>query len=161
VAQSAGPNSSEEWSECGSQHLYQTHMKLIKAELDLRTGVNHVSNIQSKLTKLLQENARLEVEKERFEQRQDALQLANLLEKKIIWLRFEKMRDDVLQLKEQRQEAKVKLKNAHKMLLPYETKIDNIKQQKDTVVKKCKSVEKDVSKCRKEIEKQTKKIRDP
>lgn len=109
-----------EKSLSGSQHLFETHQTLIKLEAEFLTGDNNVDAIQKRLRALEVDFASMEREKQRMQERQQALDNIDLLEKKIIWLKYDEIRSRCIELKGEKDAARKALDAARLTVAPME-----------------------------------------
>lgn len=105
-------------------------MELIEDETKLESDAGDVSRIESKLKKLQHENERLEREKDRMEEREKALAQAELLNKKRLWLQYEALRDQALELRELKNQCKQEIKDAMAEKKPLEDRLNALTAQK-------------------------------
>jgi chromosome segregation ATPase len=94
------------------KQLYEVHQKLIAKEKDLSNFTRSTETIASKLEDLKQQNERLSRDKERVEERRVCVERVKLLNKKKLWLDFDKERMKGMELKEKRDAAKLAMQNA-------------------------------------------------
>jgi len=84
----------------------------------LNAGGNNAETLEKKLEALQADFGNIEREKERMEERQKALEQIQLLEKKILWLKYDQQREHCLALKQTKDAAKKQLAEARKTLAP-------------------------------------------
>jgi chromosome segregation ATPase len=142
-----------EKSLSGSQHLFETHQTLIKLEAEFLTGDNNVDAIRKRLKASEADFANMEREKQRMQERQDALESIDLLEKKIIWLKYDEIRSRCIELKGEKDAARKALDAARLTVAPMEEQaaqlqhkvqqissrlqtLDNVSQQASAEMKK-------------------------
>lgn len=140
-----------------SQHLYKTHLELIQAEDDLGQGKNEVATLEAKLKQLKHENEQLERAKEILEERERAMENAQLYRKKLVWLEFDEYRLDALRKKEEKNELKKRVAEARQAKAPYEEKVQEMTSEKKQMDAKFAQCELAIDEHKKELVKQTKK----
>jgi chromosome segregation ATPase len=118
-----------EKSLSGSQHLFDTHQSLISLENELHQGGNNVETMEKKLKKLEADFSNIEREKERMEERQEAVEKVDLLQKKIMWLQYDNHRIQCLEYKTEKDATRAKLKVAQKELAPLEERVALLKSK--------------------------------
>lgn len=146
-----------EKSLSSSQHLFHLHQELIEAQKELKGGNNHVETLEEKLQQLQVENQRLEREKERMEERQLALEQAELLEKKLLWLKFDAARESAIEKKAKRKELKGELKQAEAQYQPLVDEHHQAELQEEKTSERFKKFDSQIQKHKKEMEKQAEK----
>jgi chromosome segregation ATPase len=146
-----------EKSLSSSQHLYHTHQQLIQDQIDLQGGTNQVETLEEKLQQLQVENQRLEREKQRMEERQVALEQAELLRKKLIWLKFDEARCEANAKKEAKQNLKLQVREAAALATPLEEKATDLAEQLTRCTKDFATLDKHIKSHQTEMQKQTRK----
>jgi chromosome segregation ATPase len=109
-------------------HHYETHMKLIELEDDLRRDGTAKETIEDQLTRLEKENEAIEREKELMEQRMEAQALEKKLKQKLAWVKFDNNRIHALELKQLKDDCKKQLLLSRERLAPFEEKIENFRK---------------------------------
>jgi len=118
-----------EKSLSASQHLFKTHQKLVELEAELNLGGNTTEALKKKLKNLEADFVNIEREKVRMEERQNALEQIQLLQKKILWLKYDEQREHCLTLKQSKDNAKTQLAEARRSLAPLEQESAEHKSQ--------------------------------
>jgi chromosome segregation ATPase len=137
-----------------SQHLYKLHQELIQLESELANGFGDEDDVRDKLKKFEHECAQLEREKDRMQEREKALEQADLLQKKQVWLQFEALRDQALALKGQKSKIKEELKTAQASIQPLEEQAENLAAQKKELEDKFKKLDQTTQRCQQDMAKQ-------
>lgn len=136
-------------------HLYHTHLELIEQEKKLGVEQNDVETLQNKLDKLQKENEEFEREKERFEERTKALQQAELLRKKLLWLECDALHDQLEVKKLQKKEIKTRIVELRQRQEPLQRAVDEAASEcksQDHLLRESNSK---IASLKSEIEKQT------
>lgn len=140
-----------------SQHLYKQHMELIESERDLNSGDSNVETIQAKLDKLTAERARYEREKARMEEREKAEQEVDLIQKKIMWMKYNIITADFQEAKEEKKVIRAEFKRSQEELAPLEDELETLTERKEQVDAKCRTLDQKATKFKSEIDKESKK----
>lgn len=126
-----------------SQHLYTTHLQLIEAEKELQTQAGQAGAVQimeGRMEEIEREIQSLERAKVKLEEREEALQQQHKYEAKRAWTEVDDMLEKATALKEKRNVAKQKLKEASASLQPLKEKEADLKEQQKAVndeIQKC------------------------
>lgn len=89
-----------------NKHLYNTHLELIEMQEELHGGDDQVDGLKQKVEQLTLEVKRMEREVERMKELRLVEEQADLLKKKILWLKVDAMREDCMSLKNEKDEKK-------------------------------------------------------
>eukprot|EP00934_Nitzschia_sp_Nitz4_P002927 Nitzschia sp. Nitz4//scaffold11_size288233//84805//88427//NITZ4_000754-RA/size288233-snap-gene-0.15-mRNA-1//1//CDS//3329534014//2917//frame0 len=116
-----------EKSLSASQHLYHTHQELIRHQEETKGDNNRLATLESKLDQLKHEGERLGRARALIEERDIAQAQADLLRKKILWLEFDALLEDLNQKKAAKAEIKEKLREASATLRPFEERWEKAK----------------------------------
>jgi chromosome segregation ATPase len=100
--------------------LYNTHLKLISMQEELQGGDNQVDNLNAKLENLEAEIKKYKIGVDKMEERKKAEEQADLLRKKILWLKCDAFQDKALALKKINDEAKENVAQLESKLEPLE-----------------------------------------
>jgi structural maintenance of chromosomes protein 5 len=136
------------------QHYYHTHMELIAAEQELVGGDGDLQALKKQYDRLKAEHDRMQVEKERIEERDEAINAANLLNKKRIWLQFDFLRRNTIELKERKTSMKQKIRDAKAAIQPLEQEHQAVMAQLKECNARYENYQKKIAKCQQEKEKQ-------
>mmetsp|Transcript_31165 Transcript_31165/g.47542 ORF Transcript_31165/g.47542 Transcript_31165/m.47542 type:complete len:1125 (-) Transcript_31165:528-3902(-) len=147
-----------EKSLSASQHLYATHQKLIELEAELNAGGNNAETLEKKLKALEADFANVEREKDRMEEREKALEQIDLLEKKMLWLKYDQQREHCLALKQNKDTAKKELAEAKKTLAPFRAESEERKSKIDQLSARFQMIDKESQKSKRECAKQINKF---
>jgi structural maintenance of chromosomes protein 5 len=134
-----------------SDDVYHSHMQLIEAESDMLSGDHNVDTIQAKLDKLLVEKQRFEREKERMEEREKAEALVKVLQKKLLWVKYNALQEEVLELQTEKKATKAKLKEAQAELKPLEEEKEEISARKKEIDAELKQLDRHVHRFKDEM----------
>ncbi|VEU43232.1 unnamed protein product [Pseudo-nitzschia multistriata] len=136
-----------------NKDLYEKHLKLIEMQTELRGGFSKVDNLNEKAAFLEAEVAKYKADVDRMEERRKAEEQADLLRKKLMWLKLDGVRETCLALKAQKEEAKQKVENLEDELEPLLQARDQAKEwlekarnDVDAFEKKIKNEEKNMAK---------------
>lgn len=140
-----------------SQHHYHTHMELIQDQEEMKGGTNQKETLQDKLKQLQHESRRLERAKELMEERDVALQQADLLKKKIMWLQFDALIESTNAKKVAKAELKQKFVDVRSRVQPLEEDFMEAKKRCQALTGECSDYEKDIRDQQNEMERQSKK----
>lgn len=88
------------------EEKYKMHMELIELQEELIGGDDQVETLEEKLANLTAQHNRLGREVEREEARQKALEQVDLLNKKILWMKTDTLREECIELKEVKEATK-------------------------------------------------------
>jgi len=138
--------------------FYDQHMKLIKIEEDFLEASNSTKKLEERLKAVEHEKSQMERAKEKMEERQRAIEQKELLEKKLVWLRFEEQRERTLQAKEEKAKKKDELKAAHAQLQPLKDKADAATEATKGVTERLRQYEAESKKRQEQMEKQQAKV---
>lgn len=109
-------------------HHYDTHMKLIELEEELKREGTAKETIEDQLARLEKENEAIEREKELVEQRMEAQLLVKKLQQKLAWVKFDNTRIQALELKQLKDDCKKQLLLSRQRLAPLEEQIENARK---------------------------------
>ncbi|KAL3917373.1 MAG: hypothetical protein SGILL_004744, partial [Bacillariaceae sp.] len=140
-----------------NKELYGNHLKLIELQEELHGGDDQVEGLEQKLEQLKVELKRMEREVQRMEQLQHDEELKDLLEKKLLWLKFDQLRDAFATLKEEKEELKQKLINARTELEPLKQAHTEANQNMEEAKKEFETFDKEIKFHQKEMGKQKQK----
>lgn len=140
-----------------NKSLYETHLQLIEMEKELNGGDDEVDNLKKKVGLLEDEIKRYKVGVDRMEERKKAEEQAALLQKKILWLRLDKARDDYLALKEEKDNAKKTASELQDQLEPLVQAKIEAKERLEEAENDLGSFDQKVKMCEKNMEKQRQK----
>ena len=146
-----------EKSLSGSHHLFETHQTLIRLEADYLNGDNNVDTLQKKLKTLEADFANMEREKERMQEREEALHNIDLLEKKIIWLKYDEIRSRCIELKGQKDAARKALESARLTVAPIEQRASELQNKVQQLASRSQVLEHSSQQANAEVKKQAKK----
>ena len=118
-----------------NQDLYDTHLKLISMQKELQGGDNQVENLNAKLENLEAEIKKYKIGVDKMEERKKAEEQADLLRKKILWLKNDIIRDKAIKLKDKREEAIANLQQLESELEPLE-EANNVAKERLTSIQK-------------------------
>jgi chromosome segregation ATPase len=118
-----------EKSLSANQHLYTTHLNLIKEQQDLSGGDDQVETLTERIQQLAAETKRFKREKERMEERQAAKDQSDLLKKKLLWLEFDNKRNATFELKDAKAEKKKLAVAAMNNAAPAEQKHEELEKK--------------------------------
>jgi structural maintenance of chromosomes protein 5 len=124
------------------QHYYHTHMELIEAEL------------KKQYDRLKADHDRMHVEKERMEEREEAVNLAHLLNKKRLWMQVEYLIEGAKELKSQKSAMKQKIRDAKAAIGPLEQEHQAVMAQLKECNARHDNYQKKIEKCLAEKDKQ-------
>jgi chromosome segregation ATPase len=134
-----------EKSLSGSQQLYHDHMALIRLEEEFHSSGTDLTVTQNTLENLERDQARLEHEKQKLEERERYLQQIKLLKQKKVWLLFDQAREKTNEFKEKRQALKDKTKDAEALLQPMKDQVEAMSHDVDRAKAKCRDMEKNIT----------------
>jgi structural maintenance of chromosomes protein 5 len=137
--------------------LYTTHLELIEMQKDLHGGDDQVDSLQKKVEQLKVELESLEREVQRMEQLRRAEELADLLRKKLLWLKVDAMREECVTLKEEKDEKKKAYEEAMAESEPLKKAHDEAKRKLSDVKKEYEKFEKQITNHKHEMDRQKKK----
>lgn len=106
----------------------RTHQKLIEAQEHIQSGASDVEAIKGKLKKLQHENEQLERAKDLLEERNRAIHHLDLLKKQQMWLQYDALREQCLELKEQKRLLQQQLTEAQKEVEPLQLRVEEAAQ---------------------------------
>ena len=129
-----------------NQDLYNTHLKLIKMQEDLQGGDNQVDNLKEKVKHLEEDVKRYKVGVDRMEERRKAEYQADLLRKKIMWLEVDQVRQDCVDLKSEKDEAKKKVEELENILQPLERANNDAQERLEKATKEAGKFDKEIKK---------------
>eukprot|EP00970_Alexandrium_tamarense_P017675 scaffold10604_cov268-Alexandrium_tamarense.AAC.2 len=137
-----------------SEHLYNTHMDLIKLEKELGDSGNNADQVQADLDEEMKQNAKLEDELKKLEEREGLIERVELLKMKRTWMIFDAKREETKLLKEMRESLKKQKKEAERGMKPIaekhaemEGEVNRIKSRYNTLEKKLKQDRKTFDDC--------------
>mmetsp|Transcript_2900 Transcript_2900/g.5510 ORF Transcript_2900/g.5510 Transcript_2900/m.5510 type:complete len:1133 (+) Transcript_2900:146-3544(+) len=140
-----------------NKSLYHTHLELIKLQEELHGGDDQVDSLQQKVEQLQMELSRMEREVQRMEALRLAEEQAELLRKKILWLKCDKIRENCVELKSQKEEAKEQLDLAQTELEPIKEAYEKAKAKLEDADVQFKSFGDKMAQYKKDMEKQKQK----
>ncbi len=140
-----------------SQHHYHTHMELIREQEEMRGGDNQKETLEDKFKQLQHESKRLARAKELMEERDTAVEQAELLKKKIMWLQFDALIESTNAKKIAKAELKQKLTEVKTRVHPLEEEYMVAKKLAQTLTAEGSDHERDIREQQMEMERQTKK----
>ncbi len=141
-----------------NQDLYNTHMKLIKMQEDLQGGDNQVDNLKQKVEQLEAEVKQYKVGVDRMEERRKAEEQADLLRKKILWLKVDDHQEKCLELTAQKKSVKKEFEDMHNILEPLQQDHNDAKEQLDTANNEVAVFDKEIKQHEKNMGKQKSKV---
>ena len=147
-----------EKSLSGSQHMYDTHQTLIKLEAELNQGGNNVEAMEKKLKKLEADFTNMEREKQRMEERQEAVEQVDLLQKKILWMKYDELRSLCIELKEKKDTARKELETAKAKLAPMEERVAELYHKIQQSQSRFQTMDHQAQQAKQEVQKQVKKV---
>lgn len=133
--------------------LYNTHMELIALQEELNGGDDQVESLQAKLHTLEVETTRLEGMVQKMEARRRAEEQADLLRKKILWLRHDHVQRELLDLRESKEEIKRKYEELLDEHEPLEVAHAKAKERLEKVNEEYNEFDKEIQRYKKEMEK--------
>ena len=137
-----------------NQDLYNTHMKLIEMQKNLQGGDNQVDNLKEKVESLEAEVRQYKLGVDRMKEREKAEELANLLEKKILWLKVDSLREMCVELKEQKDNARKEVEALEDKLEPLERANNDIRQRLEAATNEVSVFDKEIKSHERSMEKQ-------
>lgn len=146
-----------EKSLSASQHLYHTHQELIKDQEEVRGGNDKRAILENKLEQLKHEQQRLGRARALIEERNVAIQQADLLRKKIVWLKFDALIGQANDKKIAKAELKKQLREVAERIKPLEEAHASTKQKLDQFTSECNACDNAIREEQKNMEKQTSK----
>ena len=146
-----------EKSMSGTKHLFTTHEELIVMEKEIRQSTGSVETIGDKLKELEEEAQGLELQKEKMEERREAEKQINLLEQKLAWLKFDEKRQESIELKEEKAQAKKKLQDARRSIQPLMQAASDAEEEAEQAKANRKDLESSIKKSQKSQENNMKK----
>jgi chromosome segregation ATPase len=138
-------------------YLYNTHMELIELQEELHGGDDLVDSLQVKLRDLELESTRLEGMVHKMEARQRAEEQADLLRKKILWLRHDQVHQECLELKESKEEIKRQHEEVQEKWEPLVLAHDVAKERLEKLNEEYNEFDREIQKHKKEMDKQKQK----
>jgi structural maintenance of chromosomes protein 5 len=133
-------------------------LELIKLEESVSTDASQLDTLKDVLKRKETELNRLNLDKEREVERVKAEETLDLLQKKVMWLIFEDLRDKTFAAKDEKEKAKKEYAAACKEVEPLEQKLDEIQAHRKKLDVKSQKLEQSVLDTKKEMEKQKKKF---
>lgn len=137
-----------------SQKHYHTHMELIKQQEEMRGGENQRETLEDRLRHLVTEGKRLERAKELMEERDRAVEQAQLLKMKTMWLEFDEHVVTANLKNAAKKELKAKAETLGKALQPLEEEYTNAKEGATKFAGDIVRMDKEIQACLKEMSKQ-------
>lgn len=137
--------------------LYHTHLELIELQQELHGGDDQVESLVAKLQTLEVESARLEGMVQKMEARQRAEEQAELLRKKILWLRHDQVHQECLELRDSKEELKQQHEEMHEAWEPLVAAHDEAKERLEKVTEEYNEFDREIQTHRKEMDKQKQK----
>eukprot|EP00854_Cymbomonas_tetramitiformis_P016509 gene16509-19603_t len=110
--------------------LYKQHKDLIEKRNDIRGLETTAREHEAQLAKLKEKNELLERDVERIQQREELLNQASLLEKKIPWLHYEVARAEFMKSKDKRKQAMKAVDERKKALQVFTKPLEASKKMK-------------------------------
>ena len=138
-------------------YYIDVHRDLIRQEETIQAGSSDVEAVQAKLNKLKHDNEQLERAKNLLDERDKALQLYDLLSKKALWLQFEALRNQAVELKAQRATLKEQLRQATHDLEPLQNRLETLESNLKRVQARAAALDDTIKGAAKEVDKQAKK----
>lgn len=135
--------------------FYKRHIELIEKEEEIDSDISNVESIKDTLKKKHHEFERLEVGRAREEERAVAEAQLDLLTKKKVWLEFEHIREQCLELKQRRDAMKSEIRAAREEIAPLEEEQQRLESLKKELEAKHKLLDQNTQKAIKEMEKQS------
>ncbi|XP_050212137.1 structural maintenance of chromosomes protein 5 isoform X2 [Mercurialis annua] len=124
----------------GDPQLPIQHAALVEKSRELKIIEVAVERNGETLNQLKAVNAELEKDVERVRQREELLEKAELMKKKLPWLKYDMKKAEYMVAKEQEKDAKNKVEEAVKILRDLKKPIDKLKEEKSLLDSKCKKV---------------------
>ena len=143
-----------EKSLSANQDLYNTHMALIEMQEKLQGGDNHVDNLKQKVEQLEGEVQQYQLAVDRMEERKKAEEQADLLRKKILWLKVDIVRDKCLELKQEKENAKKVLEDLEDRLEPLERAHNDARERLEASTNEVSAFDKEIKTHERNMEKQ-------
>jgi len=136
------------------QDLYNTHMKLVKMQEDLQGGDNQVENLREKVRHLEDEVALYKSGVDKLQERKKAEEHADLLRKKILWLRVDLIRERCMELKHRKEDAKKEVEGFEDQLEPLELAHNKARERLEKSEREVSAFDKDIKTQERNMEKQ-------
>lgn len=127
-----------------NKNLHNTHLDLIEMQNDLHGGDGQVESLQQKVDQLEVELKRMEREVQRMEQLKFYEEQADLLRKKILWLRVDTLREDCVTVREEKEAKKKAWEDAQEQFAPLQQAHDEAKMMLAKVDKDFEKFEKQI-----------------
>lgn len=124
----------------GDPRLPVQHVDLISKSEELKKSERTVKSGRETLDQLKEVNSQLERDVERLRQREHLLNQAEVMKKKLPWLKYDAKKAEFLEAKRQEQDAKKKLDEAAENLNQLMEPIEEKKQEKAERDAKCKKL---------------------
>jgi structural maintenance of chromosomes protein 5 len=147
-----------EKSLSGSQHLYDTHQTLIQLESDLHLGGNKAEIMEKKLKVMEADFSNMEREKQRMQEKVEALQNIEMLQKKIMWMKYDEIRSRCIELKASKDEARKMLEIAKQRGAPLQDKESHLQRLLDQNNERSRALDEVTQQAKADMQKQTKKF---
>jgi structural maintenance of chromosomes protein 5 len=141
-----------------NQFFYHRHLELIEMEEKMDNQISNVDSIKDSLKKKRHEFERLEIGKAQEEERIRAEGQLDLLKKKRIWLEFDQMREQCLELKGQKDKIKEDIRVYREALAPLEEKQQRLESLHKELVAKGKTMDQICQNANREMQKQVAKF---
>ena len=147
-----------EKSMSGTKHLYTEHQTLMTLEDEFRRGDNDLGSIEDELKKLKADNEQLEREKERMEERQDALNQIDLLQKKRKWTEFDQLREKCFAFKMEADTLKGKVEEGKEKVAPMQAQYAEFHSQHEQLLVRYRALDAEAEQAKREMHKQAQKF---
>jgi chromosome segregation ATPase len=138
--------------------FYNMHLELMAQEADLTDASGDLESMQQRLKKYQHENEQLERAAALVAERQKALDQAELINKKKLWVEFEALRNRALELKSAKADVKKRILEVTAQLQPLQEKEDKLAALRQKAEASHKAHNDETNRCKKEIDKQGKKF---
>ncbi|GLJ50077.1 hypothetical protein SUGI_1065100 [Cryptomeria japonica] len=129
----------------GDQELSGQHRTLIEKSRDLKRLEITVRQNEETLSQLSAQNAEQERDVERVRQRQQLLQKAESMKKKLPWLKYDLRKNQYVEAKEKERAAKHKRDEIARLIAEQKIPIEEKKQQKLKLEASCKKLNSNIS----------------
>jgi len=137
-----------------NQDLYNTHMKLIEMQKNLQGGDTQVDNLKDKVESLEAEVRQYKLGVDRMKEREKAEEQANLLEKKILWLKVDSLREKCVELKQKKDDARREVEALEDKLEPLEQANNHVRDLLEAATKEVSAFDKEIKTHERNMEKQ-------
>jgi predicted nucleic acid-binding Zn-ribbon protein len=140
-----------------NKHLFEEHQRLIRLQEELHGGDDQVESLQQRLEHLKKDLSRMEREVKRMEELEEDRKMADLLEKKILWLKSKELEEACVLLRAQKEKIKEQYREGMEEIKPLEQAHQKAVQKLEDARMELQRYESEVTGHKKEMERQKEK----